>query len=61
MLKRGTMMKSREELEKMTDEELDKLLPVGLDVASYEPDYTKTKEEEAKKLREEKIKIILEE
>lgn len=54
-------MKSREELEKMTDEELDELLPVGLDVASYEPDFTKTKEEEAQQLREEKIKIILEE
>lgn len=61
MLKRGTMMKSREELEKMTDEELDKLLPVGLDIIDDMPDYTKTIEENQKIFRERKIEAILNE
>ena len=54
-------MKSRAELERMTDEELDKLLPVGLDIVEQMPDYTKTVEENKEIIRERKIKAILNE
>ena len=52
-------MKSREELERMTDEELDKLLPIGLDIVEQMPDYTKTIEENQRIVRERKIETIL--
>ena len=50
---------SRKELENMTDEELDKLLPTGLDVVDQMPDYTKSVEENKEIIRERKIKAIL--
>lgn len=53
------MKKSREELEKLTDEELDELMPIGLDGIDYMPDYTKSVEENDKIIRQRKIEAIL--
>ena len=54
-------MLSREytELEKLSDNELDELLPIGLDIIDYCPDYFKSVEENAEILRQKKIKAIL--
>lgn len=52
-------MKSREELENLSDQELNELLPIGLDIIDDMPDYTKTTEENQKIIRERKIKAIL--
>lgn len=49
----------REQLEKMNDEELDKLLPEGLDIVEHTPDYTKSVEENKDIARKRKIKVIL--
>lgn len=54
-------MKSREELEKLSDQELNELLPIGLDIIDDMPDYTKTIEENQKIFRERKIEAILNE
>lgn len=59
LYERSVVMKGREGLERMTDEELDKLLPIGLDIIDQMPDYTKTVEENQKSIRERKIEAIL--
>ncbi len=50
---------SRNQLEKMNDEELNKLLPEGLDIIDYTPDYTKSSEENREIIRQRKIEAIL--
>ncbi len=54
-------MRSREDLEKMTDEQLGELLPIGLDVGSLPYDYSISLEEHNELEREHKINTILEE
>ena len=61
LYERGVVMKSREELEKLSDQELNELLPIGLDIIDDMPDYTKTIEENQKIFRERKIEAILNE
>lgn len=55
----GGSVMSRNQLEKMNDEELNKLLPEGLDIIDYTPDYTKSSEENREIIRQRKIEAIL--
>ena len=59
LYERSLAMKSREELERLSDHELNELLPIGLDIIDDMPDYAKTIEENQKIIRERKIKAIL--
>ena len=52
-------MNSRKKLESMSDEELNRLLPLGLDIVDYTPDYTKNIEENLEIIRSRKIETIL--